>query len=59
MPLFFGERFGLVATVVGSRESRKAADQSNECSVHYDAQYSSGISIRQVTFCGSSCICTR
>ena len=42
MPLYFGERLGLVAMVVASKKAEEGIKPSKEYIVHHDAQYNSG-----------------
>ena len=55
MPLFFGERFGLVVVVVASREARKASNPVKSPGYTNDAQcnigYPSGRSLLDLLAC--------
>ena len=55
MPLYFGERLGLVAIVVASREARKASNNV-KCAAYTTMHKQLRILMRQLIVDGISCI---
>ena len=55
MPLYFGERLGLVAIVVASREARKATNNV-KCAAYTTMHKQLRILMRQLIVGGISCI---